>query len=352
MFRGQETAPQVTDYELASRLSYFLWSTMPDQRLLDLARAGKLHEIATLHAEVRRMLADAKAAEFAESFPHQWLQLRRVGMFAPDKVLYPDYDEALEKSMIAETTGFFGDVLKRNASLREFLDSDWTMMNERLAIHYDIDRVHGNAMQRVALRPDEHRGGLLTQAAILSLTSDGTRHRPVHRGVWMLDAIIGKPAPPPPANVPALNTPAPDAKKTTVREKLEQHRADPNCTACHRKIDPLGVAFDNYDAIGRWRTVEAVPSGIGEDPKLDPSGELYDGRKFSDAYGLKKILIEDADKFATAFTEKLATYALRRGMTFADRTALRKVTAQSKPDGYRIASLIESLVLSEIFQRR
>ena len=339
--RTAGTAVLLTDWELASRLSYFLWSTMPDQRLLDLARAGKLHEPATLHAEVRRMLADAKAAEFAESFPHQWLQLRRVGMFAPDKVLYPDYDESLEKSMIAETTGFFGDVLKRNASLREFLDSDWTMMNERLAIHYDVGGVHGDTMQRIALNPDEHRGGILTQAAILSLTSDGTRHRPVHRGVWMLDAIIGKPAPPPPANVPALNTPAPGAKKTTVREKLEQHRADPNCTACHRKIDPLGVAFDNYDAIGRWRTVEAVPAGIGDDPKLDPSGELYDGRKFSDATGLKKILIEDTDKFAAAFTEKLATYALRRGMTFSDRTMLKKVTAQSKADGYRIAPLIE-----------
>ena len=351
VFRA-EAAPQVTDYELASRLSYFLWSTMPDARLLDLARAGKLHEPATLHAEVRRMLADAKAAEFAESFPHQWLQLRRVGMFAPDKVLYPDYDESLEKSMIAETVGYFGDVLRRNAGLGEFLDSDWTMMNERLAIHYDIGGVHGDAMRRVALKPDDHRGGILTQAAILSLTSDGTRHRPVHRGVWMLDAIIGKPAPPPPANVPALNTPAPDAKKTTVREKLEQHRADPNCTACHRKIDPLGVAFDNYDAIGRWRTVETVPAGIGEDPKLDPSGELYDGRKFSDATGLKKILIEDTDKFAAAFTEKLATYALRRGMTFSDRTMLKKVTAQSKADGYRIASLIESLVTGELFLKR
>jgi hypothetical protein len=325
---------------------------MPDERLFDLARTGKLHETATLRAEVRRMLADAKAAEFAESFPRQWLQLRRVGMFAPDKVLYPDYDDYLEKSMIAETVGYFGDVLKRNASLREFLDSDWTMLNQRLAIHYDIGGVQGEAMQRVSLKPEDHRGGILTQAAILSLTSDGTRHRPVHRGVWMLESIIGKPAPPPPANVPALNTPSPDAKKTTVREKLEQHRADPNCTACHRKIDPLGIAFDNYDAIGRWRTVETVPSGTGEDPKLDPSGELYDGRKFSDAIGLKKILLDDTDKFATAFTEKLATYALRRGMNFSDRTLLKGVTAQAKLNDYRLASLIESLVTSELFLKR
>jgi mono/diheme cytochrome c family protein len=350
--KAAASSPKLTDWELASRLSYFLWSTMPDERLFDLARAGKLHEPATLRAEVRRMLADAKAAEFADSFPRQWLQLRKVGMFAPDKVLYPDYTEHLEKSMIAETVAFFGEVLKRNASLREFLDSDWTVLNERLAVHYDIGGVHGDTMQRVSLTPDAHRGGILTQAAILSLTSDGTRHRPVHRGVWMLESIIGKPAPPPPANVPALNTPAPDAKKTTVREKLEQHRADPNCTACHRKIDPLGVAFDNYDAIGRWRTVETVPSGTGEDPKLDPSGELYDGRTFADANGLKKILLDDTDKFATAFTEKLATFALRRGMAFSDRTMLKKVTAQAKADGYRVASLIESLVTSELFLKR
>ena len=347
-----EPAPPLSDWELASRLSYFLWSTMPDERLSDLARAGKLHEPATLRAEVRRMLADANAAEFADTFPRQWLQLRRVGMFAPDNILYPDYDEYLEKSMVAETVGFFGDVLKRNASLREFLDSDWTLLNERLAIHYDIGGVHGETMQRVLLKPEDHRGGMLTQAAILSLTSDGTRHRPVHRGVWMLESIIGKPPPPPPANVPALNTPAPDAPKTTVREKLEQHRADPNCTACHRKIDPLGVAFDNYDAIGRWRTMETVPSGTGADPKLDPSGELYDGRKFADAVGLKKILLDDTDKFATAFTEKLATYALRRGMNFSDRTMLKAVTAQSKSNDHRIASLIESLVTSELFLKR
>src|SRR5260221_5755170 len=200
-------APQLTDWELASRLSYFLWSSMPDQRLLDLARDNKLHEAATLHAEVRRMLADEKAAEFAESFPRQWLQLRRVGMFAPDKVLYPEYDENLEQSMIAETVGFFADVLKRNAGLHEFLDSDWTLLNERLATHYGIPGPRGDKLQRVALKPEDHRGGLLTQGAVLSLTSDGQRHRPVHRGVWVMESIIGRPPGAPPANVPALDAP-------------------------------------------------------------------------------------------------------------------------------------------------
>jgi mono/diheme cytochrome c family protein len=345
-------ASTLTDWELASRLSYFLWSTMPDEHLFDLARAGKLHDRDTLRAEVQRMLADPKAAEFVSSFARQWLQLRRVGMFPPDKVLYPDYDDYLEKSMVGETVGFFDDVLKRNASLREFLDSDWTMLNERLAKFYGIDGVEGEAFRRVALKPEDHRGGLLTQAAILSLTSDGTRHRPVHRGVWVLESIVGKPAPVPPANVPALTTPDANAPKTTVRQKLESHRSDPNCNACHRRIDPLGIAFDNYDAIGHWRTVEAVHAGTGEDPKLDPSGELYDGRKFADAVALKKILLDDTDKFAAAFTEKLATYALRRGTLFSDRVELRKVTDEAKPDGYRLKSVIEDFVTSDLFQKR
>jgi mono/diheme cytochrome c family protein len=345
-------APKLNDWELASRLSYFLWSTMPDQRLLDLARANKLHEPETLRAEVRRMLDDPKGAEFADSFPRQWLQLRRVGMFVPDKVLYPEYDEYLEKSMITESTSFFSEVLKRNASLREFLDSNWTMLNERLAGYYGIDGVKGETMQRVSLKPEDHRGGLLTQAAILSLTSDGTRHRPVHRGVWILESIIGKPPPPPPANVPALTTPSKDAPKTTVREKLEAHRSDPNCAACHRKIDPLGIAFDNYDAIGRWRTVETVRDGTGADPKLDPSGELYDGRKFAGPRELKKLLLDDTDKFAAAFTAKLATYALRRGTTFSDREELKSVVEKSKEEGYKLELLIEDFVASPLFLKR
>lgn len=352
---GSPTQPKkamLHDLELASRLSYFLWSTMPDAKLLFLARHDQLHEPATLRTEVKRMLADPKAAAFASSFPRQWLQLRKVGMFPPDKVLYPDYDENLEQSMVAETLGCFAEVLKRNGSLREFLDSDWTMLNERLATHYGISGIRGDELQRVSLKPGDHRGGLLTHASVLSLTSDGTRHRPVHRGVWMLESIIGKPAPPPPANVPALTTPEPNAKKTTVREKLEQHRADPNCTACHNKIDPLGIAFDNYDAIGRWRTVETIKDGTGADPALDPGGVLPDGRKFADSVELKKILLADTDKFAAAFTEKLATYALRRGMTFSDREELKRIADQAKAGGYKLASIIESLVTSPLFLKR
>jgi hypothetical protein len=207
-------------------------------------------------------------------------------------------------------------------------------------------------MRRVTLAPEHHRGGLLTHASVLSLSSDGTRHRPVHRGVWVLESIVNKPPPPPPANVPGLATPSAKMHKTTLREKLELHRADLSCAGCHRRIDPLGLAFDNYDAIGRWRTVEAVREGTGSDPRIDASGELIDGRKFADARGLKKLLLDDKDRFAAAFLEKLATYALRRGVTFGDRAELKKLAGQSKPEGYKLATLIESFVLSDLFRKR
>ncbi len=345
-------SPRLNDWELASRLSYYLWSTMPDERLFDLARRGTLHQPAVLRDEVRRMLADAKARTFAESFPRQWLQLRRVGMFAPDRKLYPDYDDYLERSMVLETTAFFREVLENNLGLREFIASDWTMLNERLATHYGISGVTGEAMQRIALRPEDHRGGLLTQASILGLTSDGTRHRPVHRGKWILESIIGKPPPPPPANVPPIATSAPNQPKKSLRAKLEAHRDDPNCGACHRKIDPLGLAFDHYDAIGHWRTEENVRDGAGANPAIDASGELPDGRSFTDAVGLKKLLVDDLDRFAAAFSDKLATYALRRGMTYADRKLLADITARAKTQDYRLATLIEGLVLSDLFQKR
>jgi mono/diheme cytochrome c family protein len=345
-------SPRLNDWELASRLSYFLWSTMPDERLFDLAREGKLHQPDVLRTEVRRLMTDPKARAFADSFPRQWLQLRRVGMFAPDRKIYPDYDDYLEKSMVAETTTFFREVLERNLSLREFLDSDWTMLNERLAGHYGIKGVKGESLQHVTLKPEDHRGGLLTQASILSLTSDGTRHRPVHRGKWVLESLYGKPPPPPPPNVGDIKPTPPNQPKTSLRAKLEAHRNDANCAACHRKIDPLGLAFDNYDAIGRWRTEEAVRDGAGEDPKIDARGELPDGRTFADAAGLKKLMIADVDKFADAFGEKLATYALRRRMTFADRAELKRLAEQSKTDDYRLASFVESLVRSDLFQKR
>ena len=343
---------RLTEWDLASRLSYFLWSTMPDEALFAAARSGKLHEPGELRAQVQRMLRDPKAARFAEAFPRDWLQLRSVGMFPPDKKLYPDYDAYLEKCMVGETTAFFREVLRQNLSLREFLDSNWTMLNARLADHYKLPEVTGDQFQRVSLRPEDHRGGLLTHAAILSLTSDGTRHRPVHRGKWVMESILGKSPPPPPANVPAIEPTPATQPKATLRNKLDAHKKNESCAACHAKIDPLGLAFDNYDAIGRWRTEEVVGDGIGANPKVDASGELIDGRKFVDAAEFRRLLVEDLDKFNAAFIEKLATFALRRVMTVDDRDPLASLAKQSKAADYRLVAVVEALVQSELFQKR
>lgn len=348
----ERNAERITDWELASRLSYFLWSTMPDSPLLEAAANGTLHQPDVLRSQVRRMLRDPRIAQFADAFPRQWLQLHRVGMFPPDKKLYPTYDDYLQKSMIGETTAYFAEVLDKNLSLREFLDSNWTMLNARLAEHYQIPGVTEDHFQRVVLRPQDHRGGLLTMASILSLTSDGTRHRPVHRGKWVLESLLGKPPPPPPANVKPIESTPPTQPKATLRQKLAAHQSDPNCASCHRKIDPLGLAFDNYDAIGRWRTEEIVRDGSGENPKVDASGELIDGRTFSGPAELKQLLLADVDKFNAAFVEKLATFALRRAMTVDDRAALANVARQSKAADYWMEPIVEALVLSDLFQKR
>ncbi len=349
---AQQSQNRLNDWELASRLSFFLWSTMPDDRLFELARTQELHKPAVLRMETERMLRDPKAKRFSKGFPYQWLQLTHVGMFPPDKKLYPDYDGHLEQSMIAEGWKFFNEVLEKNLSIREFIHSDWAMLNARLAEHYGIRGVKNDTFERVALRPEDHRGGLLTQAGILSLTSDGQRHRPVHRGKWVLESIFNKPPPPPPANVKPIE-PTPVGKpKATLRMKLEAHKTDENCASCHRKIDPLGLAFDNYDAVGRWRLEEVVRDGDGQNPSIDASGVLPDGRSFVDASQLKHLLVEDTDKFAIAFAEKLATYALRRTLTIDDRRALTTLAAQNKMTNYRLRDMVEALIASDLFQQR
>jgi len=343
---------KLNDWELASRLSYFLWSTMPDEQLFELARAGTLHEPEVLQSQVDRMLADPKAERFTEDFPRQWLQLQKVGMFPPDSKLYPEYDKYLEKSMIRETTEFFGEVLEENMSLRELIDSDWTMINPRLAMHYEMEAPDQDRFERVPLSGDAHRGGILTHASVLSLTSDGTRHRPVHRGVWVMESIFGKSPPPPPANVDPIEPNPVDSPKATIRMKLEAHKSNPNCAACHRKIDPLGLAFDNYDAIGRWRTVEKVQNGTGANPPVDASGTLPDGREFSGPEEFRQLLLEDIDQFNQTFVKKLATYAMRRTMTVDDRKDLAAVAEASMAADYRVRDIVSALVLSDLFQKR
>jgi hypothetical protein len=347
-----ENRKELNDYELASRLSYFLWSSMPDEELFALARFGKLSQPETLAEQIDRMMTDPKIERFVDSFPHQWLQLRKVGMFPPDEKLYPDYDKWLEKSMILETKAYFAEVLRENLPVREFLDSDWTMLNPRLAAHYGLPAPKTSGFERVALRPEDNRGGILTHGSVLSLTSDGTRHRPVHRGIWVSEAILGKTPPPPPPNVDAIEPNPVDAEKTTIRQKLAAHIENPNCASCHAKIDPLGLAFDNYDAIGRWRTVEKVLKGKGADPEVDASGKLPDGREFSGPVDFRKILASDEEVFARALAEKLATYSLRRRMTFDDEDSLDSIVKVSANSEYRLRDLIENLILSDLFQKR
>jgi mono/diheme cytochrome c family protein len=342
----------LNDWEIASRLSYLLWSTMPDAELFALAEAGKLRDKAELSKQVARMLADPRSERFTDAFASQWLRLRKVGMFPPDKMLYPDYDKHLEACMTGETRAFFREVLISGLTLREFLDSDWTMANARLAQFYGLpaDGLPGDDFQRVALKPESQRGGLLTQAAILSLTSDGTRHRPVHRGVWVMESIFGKSPPPPPANVEPIATNS-AGPKATLRQKLEAHIHDASCAACHAKIDPLGLAFENFDAIGRWRTTEKT-EGVGDDPSVNPSGKFPDGRTYKDAEEFKKLLLADLDHFNRTFTEKLTTYALRRATSFDDLEDLKKITAAGKAADYRVKDILTALVTSDLFQKR
>ena len=343
---------RINDWELASRLSYFLWSSLPDDELFELAARGELHQPEVLRQQVQRMLADSKSSRFVEAFPQQWLQLHRVGQFPPDPELYPDYDKWLERSMVLESTQFFSEVFTRNASIREFLTSDWTMVNARLAMHYGMNFPLEAGFRLVPLTDQDHRGGLLTQAAVLSLTSDGTRHRPVHRGVWVSEAIFGRTPPPPPPNVEPLEPTPSDKPKATIRDQLQAHATHTICSSCHRKIDPLGFAFENYDAIGRWRTTEKVAGGLGNDPPVFAGGAFPDGRQYDGPESFKKLLAAQLDPFAEAFIEQLATFALRRVMTIDDRKQIHAIAAASKSDDFQVRTMVEQLVLSELFLKR
>ena len=342
---------RLSDTELASRLSYFLWSSMPDNGLLAAGKSGTL-KAEGLKKEVDRMLADSKANRFVEDFTRQWLQLHRVGMFPPDKKLYPNYDAWLEESMRAEPVEFFREMFAKNISIDGFIHADWTVANARLCDFYGLPEPKSSGFQRVSLKPEDHRGGLLTMGAVLGLTSDGTRHRPVHRGVWVSEAIFGKTPPPPPANVSAIEPSPPESPKATLRQKIEAHRNNANCAACHAKIDPLGLAWDNYDAIGQWRTLEKVAQGRGADPMIDPSGVMPDGRTFKDANDFKRLLLEDHEKVARAFIEHLCTYALRRVLTVDDQEDLKAIEAEAKKNQFRVKDIVRAVALSDLIRKR
>jgi hypothetical protein len=350
---GDENSDRHTlnDWEIASRLSYLLWSTMPDDELFTLAARGKLTNKDERRRQLARMLADPRAKRFSRSFATQWLHLRKVGMFPPDKKIYPNYDSHLEQSMVQETIEYFHEVLHQGLTLNEFLDSDWTMVNPRLARFYGIPDITRDEFQRVSIDRGTHRGGILTHAAILSLTSDGTRHRPVHRGAWISEVILGKTPPPPPANVDPIEPNPVDVPKATLRMKLAAHIHDPSCAACHRKIDPFGFAFENFNAIGEWRTQEVV-EGTGDNPPVDPRGEFPDGRKFQNASEFKQLLLADIDQFNHTFIEKLATYGLRRTMTIDDRGELAEIAKAGRKSNFRVRDIVEAFILSDLFTQR
>jgi hypothetical protein len=275
-----------------------------------------------------------------------------VGTFPPDKKLYPSYDAWLETSMREEPVEFFREVFVKNLPMDVFLDSDWTMANPRLCDFYNLPEPKTDGFQRVSLKPEDHRGGLLTMGASLGLTSDGTRHRPVHRGVWLSEVVFARTPPPPPANVPAIEPNAPTSAKATLREKLEAHRNNANCASCHAKIDPLGIAWDNYDAIGQWRTREKVPAGTGADPLVNPAGEMPDGRAFKDANEFKRLLIEDRGKFVHAFIEHLCTYGLRRVLTVDDDDDINAIAAEANKNHYGVKDIVCAVALSNLMRKR
>ena len=341
----------LNEHELASRLSYFLWSSMPDNPLFSKANERKLNG-PELNKQVNRMLSDARIERFVDDFSRQWLQLHRVGMFPPDKKLYPTYDDWLETSMAHEPVEFFRELLSNNLPIESLLDSDWTMANARLCDFYGLPEPTKPGFQRVSLKPEHNRGGLLTMGGVLGLTSDGTRHRPVHRGVWLSETIFNKTPPPPPANVDPIEPVPPEGEKITIRQRMEAHTRDPNCAACHKSIDPLGLAFDQYDAIGQWRTHEHIPTGVGKNPPVDASGTLTDGRTFNGSVEFKELLLDDRDRFARAFIEHLCTYALRRVLTVDDKEDVSNILSEAKKKNYQIKDIVRAVAVSDLLRKR
>jgi PAS domain-containing protein len=324
---------------------------MPDDALFAAARNGSL-EGDGLRQEVDRMLADGRTDRFISDFVRQWLQLHRLGMFPPDKKLYPTYDAWLETSLRAEPIEFFRETFTNNLPVDSFIDSDWTMANARLCDFYGLPEPETGGFRKVSLKPEDHRGGLLTMGGILGLTSDGTRHRPVHRGVWLSEAIFNRTPPQPPANVDPIEPIPPTGTRITIRQRIEAHTTNASCAACHRTIDPLGLAFDEYDAVGQWRTRELVPTGVGENPLVDASGEMPDGRSFSNAAQFRKLLLEDRGRIARAFIEHLCTYALRRVLTVDDQEDLKRIETEAEKSDYRVRDIIRAVALSDLLRKR
>ena len=352
LFRMEKDRPATTEHqsisvgddELASRLSYFLWSTMPDAELMRVAAAGQLRQPAVLTAQVRRMLKDPKSDGLVENFGGQWLQLKNMDVVKPDPERFPEFDESLRQSMRKETELFFANMIREDRSVLDFLDADYTFLNERLARFYGVAGVTGPEFRKVDMSGTQRGGGLLAQSSVLTVSSYATRTSPVLRGKWVLENILNAPPPPPPPNVPALD----DTKigaSMTIRQQMEAHRANPVCASCHSRMDPLGFGLENLNAIGAWRDVD------GKFP-IDPSGALPGGKTFQGPGELKAILKTQPDAFVQSLTEKMLTYALGRGIERYDKPVLAAIQAKMKSDGYRFSDLVLGIATSVPFQTR
>jgi mono/diheme cytochrome c family protein len=373
--RGVLTSPQfllfdekpgrLDDFALASRLSFFLWSTMPDNELLKLAAQKKFAQPATFRAQVQRMLKDRRAHAFVENFTGQWLDLRAIDATTPDKRLYPEYDELLKLSMVDETEAFFAELLNKNLPVSNLIQSDFAMLNSRLATHYGIEGVSGEEFRRVALKPDSGRGGILTQASICKVTANGTTTSPVLRGAWVMKRLLGQTPPPPPANVGSIE---PDTRgATTIREQLAKHRTSEACAGCHAKIDPPGFALESFDVIGgfrdRYRSQDKgdrvdkhTPGGryyrVLLGPAVDASGELADGRKFAGIADFKTLLLGQQDQVMHALASNLVIYSTGAGISYGDRREIAAIVAKTKQQGGGLRTLIEEIVSSPLFQNK
>jgi hypothetical protein len=330
--------------ELASRLSFFLWSSIPDDELLDCAESGRLSAPSVLEHQVRRMLEDPRSDALVQNFAGQWLLLRNLAQVQPDSRYFPEFDPVLRDAFRRETELFVADIIHEDRSVLDFLTARFTFLNERLARHYGIAGVEGDQFRRVDLR-DDRRGGLLGQGSILTLTSYPTRTSVVLRGKWILENLLGDPPPPPPPDVPSLPQPEKGQRPVSLRQRMENHRAQSACAVCHGRMDPLGFALENYDAVGRWRAEEAGAP-------VDAAAHLPDGTAFEGAAGLKNVLLDRREEFIATFTAKLMTYALGRGLEWYDQPSVRAIDRDAARDQFRFSSIVLGIVNSTPFQMR
>jgi hypothetical protein len=341
------TTYRVSDLDLASRLSFFLWSSIPDDELLDTAVAGRLKDPAVLEAQVRRMLADPRSTSLVTNFAAQWLYLRDLEAKKPDEILFPDFDETLRQSLARETELFIDSVFREDRSVLELLTANYTYLNERLAKHYGLAGIKGSHFRRVALPSNSVRGGLLGQGSVLTITSYSTRTSPVLRGKWVLENLLGAAPPPPPADIPSLDTEGTDREKPpTLREAMARHRASPACASCHARMDPIGFAMENLDAIGKWRDRDA-----GNNP-IDASGTFPEGTKFAGMSGLKQELLRHPEQFVGTVTEKLLMYAIGRNLQYYDAPSVRAIVREARRGNYTLSSLVLGVANSRPFLMR